>query len=224
MILIPASKQNIPIKYGSVSSWKGREIKGVKRYPHSCSDYQPSKQLQAPTSHLFHPLKFERAEIRRFKFTGTKLREEFRYYFSEMNFLYKLAILLAFIPMVSRHTFHLYRTFWREFWCRNFALRVHLNERWQVLELLAWKMLHNSSRNLNQEGVLGSNNQHSKPDSTDRKLFIYHLFHQSFLCSFSSVLSIFTAAASFVFLSLGIWFREKSPTPLMNNRSSKICV
>lgn len=76
----------------------------------------------------------------------------------------------------------------------------------------------------NKRVSLGATVSHSKPDCTSRKLFIYHVFHQFFLCSFSSILSIFTAATSFVFLSLGIWFREKSPTPPMNSRSSKICV
>lgn len=178
--------------------------------------------------HQLHALfsSLNRVETKRFRFTGTK-HKEFHYYFSERKFVFfqignsiclysdcftpHFLLLLniregiLILKFCSKGIFKLEITYFCSYWHG----RKHV--------------FYNSSRKLNQEDILGSNSQHSKLANTGRKLFIYHLFHQFFLHPFSSIFSVSTAAVSFVFLSLCIWFREKSPFPSINS-SRKVCV
>lgn len=81
-------------------------------------------------------------------------------------------------------------------------------------------VLYNSSRKRKQQAILGSKSQHSTPENTSRKLFIYHLFHQLFLLHFLNA----QLQTQLIFLSLCSQFREKAPFPSLTSRSSKAWV
>lgn len=81
-------------------------------------------------------------------------------------------------------------------------------------------MLYNSSRKRKQQAILGSKSQHSTPENTSRKLFIYQLFHQLFPLHFLNA----QLQTQLFFLALCSRFREKAPFPSLISRSSKVWV
>lgn len=98
-----------------------------RRYLCLCTDSKSHTNYTHQLHALFSSL--SRVETKRFKFTGTKHREEFHYYFSEGKFFshwkFCLPLFWSFHPMLS--TFTQYSGGNLKYW--SFALRVYLNLR-----------------------------------------------------------------------------------------------